>query len=243
MPSVYYPGLETTQAGSLIRLEGEEFHHLARVAKRRLKEALLLNSGAGTLATAVLESLEQRSALLKITQVDRQSEPRHPFAIAFALLRNRHDELLVEKCTELGATAFFPLITEHSVRQAADNTIARFARISLAAIKQCDNPWLPRIFAPAKVAYALPAIRDAGYNPILCSERQPQRWLHHLNGEEAGRPCFLIGSEGGWSDAEFSLMEGIAEISLGELITRAETAAISVAAQWQAYANRLGAGV
>lgn len=238
MPSVYFAGLEKLHAGELVRLEGEEFHHLARVAKRRLNELLLLNSGQGALAQAVVESLEPRSAQLRITKIVLQKERRHPYAIAFALLKNRHDELLVEKCTELGVAALFTLITEHSVRQAADNTVSRFGRISLAAAKQCDNPWLPEIHEPLKLAAALPAIRAAGYTPILCSERRPDRWLHHLSGEEVGRPCFLIGAEGGWSEAEFRLMEGLTEITLGKLVTRAETAGIVIAAQWQAFADR-----
>ena len=65
MPSVYFAGLEKLHAGALVRLEGEEFHHLARVAKRRLNEPLLLNSGQGALAQAVVESLEPRSAQLR----------------------------------------------------------------------------------------------------------------------------------------------------------------------------------
>ncbi len=240
MPSVYCPGLENLPPVAMVRLEGEEFHHLARVAKRRLNEALLLNSGRGVLAKAVVERLDKHAAFLRITEIVNKVEQHQAFAVAFSLLRNRHDELLVEKCTELGASAFFPLITDHSVRQAADNTVSRFARISLAAIKQCDNPWLPRFFPPGKLEQALDAIRTAGYTPILCSERKPDRWLHHLSGEEVGRPCFLIGPEGGWSEVEFSLMQGLTEISLGDLVTRAETAGIVIAAQWQAFANRLG---
>ncbi|MBP7205239.1 MAG: 16S rRNA (uracil(1498)-N(3))-methyltransferase [Candidatus Cloacimonetes bacterium] len=239
MPSAYFPGLETAQAGSLLRLEGEEFHHLARVAKRRLSEPLKLNSGEGTLAWANLESLERDAAILRVLSLERQPKPRHIFAIAFALLKNRHDELLVEKCVELGASALFPLITEHSVRQPAANTLARFARVSLAAIKQCDNPWLPRLHPLQGLASALSAIRAEGFTPILCSERQPKLWLHHFGEAEVGDPCFLIGPEGGWSEAEFKQMEGLLDISLGELVTRAETAAIAVASQWQAYANRL----
>ena len=127
MPSVYYPGLERLQADSLVRLEGEEFHHLARVAKRRLKDILLLNSGKGTLATAKVEKLEAHSVLLRLTEIKFPEERRHPFAIAFALLRNRNDELLVEKCTELGVSALFPLFTEHSIHQVMDNTIVHFS--------------------------------------------------------------------------------------------------------------------
>lgn len=240
MPSLYYPGLESFGVGSELRLEGEEFHHLAHVARRRLSEPLLLNSGKGTLAWADIISVEQRFATLKITEITSEAAPKRPFSIAFALLKNRHDELLVEKCTELGASAFFPLITEHSVRQAAPNTLSRFARISLAAIKQCDNPWLPELFPPAELTMALEQISEAGYTPILCAERNTGRWLHELSAEELGNPCFLIGAEGGFSEAEFSRMVSLARITLGKLITRAETAAIAVAAQWQACADILG---
>ncbi|MBW6514001.1 MAG: 16S rRNA (uracil(1498)-N(3))-methyltransferase [Candidatus Syntrophosphaera sp.] len=235
MPSIYLPGSELLRVGDTATLEGDEFHHLARVAHRRLQDPLLLNSGRGTLSEAQLLEVAKHSARLEITAVSSFPQPQPSFAIAFALLRNRHDELIVEKCTELGAAAFFPLVTEHSVRQASDNTLQRFHKTALAAVKQCDNPWLPEVLQPQGPQQALDAIRDRGYTPILCSERRPDIWLHHLSPVKTGNPCFLIGAEGGWSEAEFALFEGLEEITLGDLVTRAETAAISVAAQWLAY--------
>ncbi len=229
MPSLYVPELEALSAGAEFRLEGEEFHHLAHVAKRRLQAPILLNSGRGTLAWAKVESLNPKFALLSIPSLHKTPFPVRPFAIGFALLKNRHDELLVEKCSELGVSDLFPLITERSVRRSADSN--RFERISLAAIKQCDNPWLPKIHGTLELTQALGAMRNAGYQPILCSERKDGRPLRHF--EPDLKPCFLIGPEGGWSDDEFSLMEPLPRLKLAELITRAETAAITAAAQWQ----------
>lgn len=237
MPSYYLPGLAQLQAGDSVQLEGEEFHHL-RVTKRRGKETLLLNSGSGILATAELAGQTGKSAVLNILQISVVSPPQHSFAIAFALLRNRNDELLVEKCTELGAAAFFPLVTEHSVRQASANTLQRFAKVALAAIKQCDNPWLPQVYPALSLSEALREIRSQGYTPIVCSESKRGQWLHHLALDVSCKPCFLIGPEGGWSEAEFQQFEALEQISLGNLVTRAETAAIAISAQWQAYANQ-----
>ncbi len=238
MPSLYLPELRQLQIGARFRLEGEEFHHLAHVAHRRASEPVRLNSGSGTLAWSRVLETGKHHALLEVTSVEAYPRFEHPFAIAFALLKNRHDELLVEKCTELGAEAFFPLLTEHSVRQASDNTAGRFRKTALAAIKQCDNPWLPQ-FSPAQtLTDALAQIKALGYTPILCSERHPERWLHHLSAEQTGRPCFLIGAEGGWSVGEFQQMEDLAEITLGNLTTRAETAAIAVSAQWLLHSQR-----
>jgi 16S rRNA (uracil1498-N3)-methyltransferase len=77
----------------------------------------------------------------------------------------------VEKCTELGVSALFPLITDLSVRKSSANTLSRFQKIAIAAIKQCDNPWIPEIFPPQDLNRALENIKTQGYNPILCSER------------------------------------------------------------------------
>ncbi len=239
MPSVYCPVLRQYRSGDLVRLEGSEFHHLAHVTRRRILEPVLLNSGDGLLCWAEYESSGSDHALLRLTRAELdQAKPLHAYAIAFALLKNRHDELLVEKCTELGATDFFPLFTEHSVRQPGPGTLARFAKIALAAVKQCDNPWLPRIHAPLTLEHALTTLRERGFQPIVCSENKPQRWLHDLRPEQTGQPCFLIGPEGGWSKAEQALLQKEPEITLARLITRAETAAIAVAAQWLAQAER-----
>jgi 16S rRNA (uracil1498-N3)-methyltransferase len=238
MPSVYYPGLEKLAPNATLTLEAEEFHHLAHVAHRRVKDEVTLNSGRGVMAKARLESVGTRSAILKIASMTDHPKPAHPFAIAFALLKNRHDELIVEKCTELGAMAFFPLITLHSVRQASERTQQRFEKVALAAIKQCDNPWLPEVHEPQSLEMSLEAIVSQGYTPVVCSERRPDIWLQDLDAEKLDKPCFMIGAEGGWSEWEFSLLNSFQEISLGDLVTRAETAAISAAAQWLAYARQ-----
>lgn len=236
MPSVYYPGLERHAPGDLLELTGEEYHHLAHVAPRRLSQQLKLNSGEGMLAEAAVETLERNRAWLRLQTIERHPSPARPYAIAFALLKNRNDEWLVEKCTELGVSRLFPLLTERGLKTRAESVPTRFRKIALAAIKQCDNPWLPEVAEIRSLAAGLSAIRDSGYLPVLCSERRPDMWLSDL--EPEGKPCFLIGPEGGWSDAEFALMEGLPEITLSRLITRAETAAVAVSAQWLAYANQ-----
>jgi RsmE family RNA methyltransferase len=118
--------------------------------------------------------------------------------------------------------------------------LERFGKVALAAIKQCDNAFLPRIHAILDLIPTLTVIRDAGYAPVLCSERCPDIWLYDLAPELLALPCFIIGPEGGFSKSEFDFLsgEGLPEISIGYLITRADTAAVSIAAQWLAYANK-----
>ncbi len=230
MPSLYCSQLKSNDP--IICLEGEEFHHLAHVKRIGAGQCVKLNNGKGLIAEGTLRDLTKTNAVIEITAREESSWPESRFAIAFALLKNRHDELLVEKCTELGAKAFFPLLTEFSVRNPSANTLSRFQRIALAAIKQCDNPWLPQIKAALPLDTALDSMLESGWTPVLCSERKPEARLNDL--AKIQNPCFIIGPEGGFSDAEFSFFTSreVAQISICTLITRAETAAIAIAAQF-----------
>jgi hypothetical protein len=93
------------------------------------------------------------------------SSPKPCFCDCFCSAENHHDELLVEKCTELGAQRFFPLDTRYSVRNPGKNTVSRFAKVALAAIKQCDNPWLPVVEQSAPLETALQLCRQQVLRP------------------------------------------------------------------------------
>ncbi|MCB5270764.1 MAG: 16S rRNA (uracil(1498)-N(3))-methyltransferase [Candidatus Cloacimonetes bacterium] len=231
MPSQYYPKLD--QETQSIILEAEEFHHLTRVKRLAMGQEIQINGGNGYLAEARVLRLDKHSASIEILSTEYHELPEPRFAIAFALLKNHHDELAIEKCTELGALDFFPLKTKRSVREEGKNTISRFEKIALAAIKQCDNPWLPKVHPALDLKKAITEIRAAGYTPVLCSEREESQWLQDL---ESGQDlCFIIGPEGGFCDEEFDLLKDLPNIRLSHLITRAETAAIAISAQFQAY--------
>lgn len=230
MPSYYTP--EFIPESKTYRLRGEEFHHLSHVKRIAVGDVVKLNNGNGVLAEGKIQELTKHYAEIEVLRTIEAEAPKSPFAIAFALLKNKHDELLVEKCTELGATAFYPLHTEYGVRNPSANTIQRFRRIALAAIKQCDNPYLPLIAEGAELNMALQGIIAAGWQPVVCSERRPDMKVSSLQLQAS--PCFMIGPEGGWKDTEFALFSqlNLPELCISPLILRAETAAIAVAAQY-----------
>lgn len=196
-----------------------------------------LNNGCGIMAEGRIKAITKRDAEIEIVSSSVHNAIIPHFAIAFALLKNRHDELLIEKCTELGAGAFFPLVTEHSVKTPSLNTLTRFEKIALAAIKQCDNLWLPKLHPVQTLEAAIQSIISEGYSPVLCSEQRPDSYISSL--DKQIKPCFLIGPEGGFSPSEFTYLNSqkVPSISICHLITRAETAAIAVSAQF--LANRV----
>lgn len=228
MPSYYYPQLDkVTQE---VILENEEFHHLSRVKRIAPGARIKLNGGNGILAEAEVVEISKHKARLLIIETIEHPAPSPRFAIAISLLKNHHDELAVEKCTELGAAEFFPMITEFTVKDAGKNTVSRLEKIALAALKQCDNPFLPKINPVQDLDETLARIREHGYQAVLCSEVEKQNWLNCI--KESQPICFVIGPEGGFSEAERATMKHLPSIMINRLIMRAETAAICAASQF-----------
>jgi 16S rRNA (uracil1498-N3)-methyltransferase len=227
MPSVYHPQLNDNNC-----ISGQEYHHLSRVLRVKPDDVILLNDGKGSLCKAVVKEIDKKCVRFELLVESTYHEPVSPFAIAFSLLKNKHDELIVEKCTELGCTEFYPFISAYSVRKGEDTS--RFERIALSAIKQCDNPWLPRVNPVNTLKEAIKQAEEQGYTPVFCSEHRPDIWLSDLMLSTNIKPCFFIGPEGGFNEAEIAYLEQekLDQITISKLILRAETAAIAIAAQY-----------
>lgn len=230
MPSFYCPELDNIV--KIVRLSGEEHHHLAHVLRNKEGDIIFLNSGKGFFGKGEIISIGKNDTQVEILETHFTPKPQPAFSLAFSLLRNKNDEWIVEKATELGAEEFFPMRTQYSVRTASLNTVKRFQATALSAIKQCDNPWLPFIHPVLPLQKAVAAIRQAGYEPVFASENLPNNWMDSLKLDR--NYCFFVGPEGGFSPEEFEWLsrQHFTAIRLSSRILRAETAAVALAAQF-----------
>lgn len=114
--------LAKTKAGTLVRLDPEESRHATKAL--RLKEGSLLElcDGKGTIALAEIASIDHRKcfALVRLAQDSHttslhESEPwSWTVAVACGSLKGGRADWLIEKCVELGAARFLPLVTTRS---------------------------------------------------------------------------------------------------------------------------------
>src|SRR5437764_428781 len=99
-----------------VELDGPEAHHLATVCRLRPGDAVSLFNGDGREYPAVIESVGKRAVHLRVVGVEA---PRRelPFRLEVAapLPKGDRAQVLIEKLTELGVTAFVPLRTARSV--------------------------------------------------------------------------------------------------------------------------------
>lgn len=210
-------------------LEGEEFHHLAKVMRVRLGETIEVVNGQGELAEAELISLDKKNCELKILSHKKVPPPDQTLILALALTRPASLEWTLEKATELGATEFWLFPGERSEKKdLTKSQIHRLDTILINALKQCGRLYLPKIILkPPLQEWQAPA------SSLYFGDVSPQSPL--LKGPFDKTVMFFIGPEKGFSPAENLLLREKFKahpISLHENILRAETAAITVLSQF-----------
>lgn len=228
MELFYLPQGTINPDSSFVTIDGDAFHHLVRVLRKREGEQIHVTDGAGLCASIRIEQIgkEQLSGLL--LACERQSPPATRVTIALSLLKAPHRfDFFLEKATELGVDGIIPLLTERTVVRVKQERnkakLERWQSIILAAARQSRRYYLPVLEPPATFRQLLARTDfDSRLIPYELSSNPP---LFACAGK---RLLFLVGGEGGFSDAEVTeaVTAGFQPISFGKSILRAETAAI-----------------
>ncbi|NQV17338.1 MAG: 16S rRNA (uracil(1498)-N(3))-methyltransferase [Armatimonadetes bacterium] len=235
MPCFYTPELK--EQDSKIMISGEEYHHIIDVFRKSIESEILLTNGKGLLAKTKITSINKKKLTVSILSINKEKQSQPKIAVAFSILKNKHDFLIIEKLTELGIKEFFPIITDRTVRKPSKNTTIKFKKTAIAAIKQCDNSFLPKVNNTTSLTEFLVNIKE-NYKPVVALEvgenRQLWEVLSSLNEENI---CLVIGPEGGFTNEEIEIFKdkNIQAFNLGNHIVRAETAAIAASAQLLGY--------
>jgi 16S rRNA (uracil1498-N3)-methyltransferase len=220
--SVYLP-LPAVQ-DDRIHITGEEHRHLM-VARVEPGETIEVFDGKGNVWSAEVESADKREIVAKVGR--SWSAKREPveLILGLALIRIAAFELALEKAAEVGVTRIAPFTAARS-NVLPGNRHERWQRILSEAVKQSKRYFMPVVDTPRAFDEMLAVPADCR---IMFTERNG-RTLKGLPG--AASVLYLVGPEGGWTDAEISSAEarGFHLVSLGSAILKAETAAIVGAA-------------
>ncbi len=213
--------------GQAVELDGPEAHHLAAVCRVRPGDRVYLFNGDGRQYPSEVSAATRRGVSLQVVGVEEPSrELGFRLEIAVSLPKGDRAQVLVEKLTELGATALVPLRTLRSVVHPREARLDKLERQVIEASKQCGRNVLMRV-APL-----------ADWDDYLGRGDLPAlRLLAHPGGATlpglAGQDvAFAVGPEGGFTDEEVgrARARGWHVIGLGPRLLRVETAALALAA-------------
>ncbi|HVU15908.1 MAG TPA: RsmE family RNA methyltransferase [Candidatus Didemnitutus sp.] len=221
-----------------IRLDPDESHHLVAVNRCGRGDPVIAFDGRGREWITVCADPNKSAAVLSVKETRLAAPRRHEITLAQALPKGSTMDEIVRQATEIGAARIVPLLSErtqvHLDGDRADKKIEKWRTTAIEAAKQCGNSWLPEI-APVKTLASflaeaaselkLIASLQAGATSLR-EALQRQRAKH---GAVPTRATWLVGPEGDFSSAEMTaaIMAGYAPVSLGRLVLRCDTAAIS----------------
>jgi len=230
MPCFYAPDMKIND--KVIIISGTEHHHIVHVFRRKNGDSITISNGNGLLADGIISSIEKKTLIISINRIKSIQKSFPQIAIAFPLLKNKHDNMIIEKLTELGVKDFFPIVTERTVRKPSENTIEKFNKVAIAAMKQCNNAFLPKIHDVRSLSELINEMKE--YTPVVALEIGKHKTLNEfMANSESKSICIIIGPEGGFDEKEieFLIKENITTFTLGNHILRAETAAIASISQ------------
>jgi len=221
-------------------LQGEEHHHLARVARIQPGARICLLDEEGTNYIAEIVAVERERTRLNILESRIQEKPAFRLTLAPALLKSKNMEIVIQKSTELGVQLIIPVIASRSVvrlDEKSEKKVGRWQRIAREAAKQSKSPIVPSVLPPRPLRNLVEG-RDEDLKLYLSENKGgPLRDIiiercQSAAGAPPASVLIVVGPEGGWAGEEEELMldHGFRGVSLGTRILRAETAALCAAA-------------
>jgi 16S rRNA (uracil1498-N3)-methyltransferase len=219
-------------------LNGDEARHLTQVLRVESGQVYEISDNASVYLAEVDLARKQQVVFRILEQL--APEPDGPrVTLLLSLIKFERLETVIEKATELGVTDIVFVKSERSekgLEQAVPKRIQRWERIALEASQQSRRLRLPELRGPITFADALRS--DARNRLFLDEERTGRPMLQAVDARESA--AILVGPEGGWPDREReqALEAGWTPVSLGPLVLRTETAAISALAVLNAIFTR-----
>jgi 16S rRNA (uracil1498-N3)-methyltransferase len=227
-------------AGTELDLPAQAAAHVARVLRLRAGDPVSLFNGDGRDYAAELVAAGSRGTRVRI--LDSHANPSESplrIVLAQALARGEKMDWIVQKATELGVAEIVPLATARSeVKLDEARARKRLEHWQAVAIGACGQSGRARV-------------------PVIAPVQPLQSWLQSLDpnvsttrlallpeGEitprgldaPAGDVALAVGPEGGFDEADVSLLRGTGfrGLALGPRVLRTETAGVAAIAALQA---------
>jgi len=221
-------------AGPEVVLNKEESAHILKVFRMKKGDPILLfDDTHSEYYCEIVDTMEGRVCAKVVHKTPGIKHPNVHVTVYQAVLKGDKLEYAVQKCVELGASAFCPFVSKRCVRipdeEGKKKLTRRLERIILEAVKQCGCVRVPKVYEAVPFERLIEKI--PGHELTLFAYEGETEGLRSLPGDVKD-VALVIGPEGGFEDGEARRIigAGAKSISLGSRILRADTAAIALTA-------------
>lgn len=217
-------------SGNMITIsDADNYRHIARSLRARAGEKLLLIDDKQIQYETVIKEITSKEIRCEIEKsYPSKRDLEFDLYLAQSPLRSDAQLTVMEKATELGVRAVYPVITDNCALKVDKHE--KWQRVMYEASKQCERAKIPTCHPVTTLEEVLKSHFD---KVIVFAERSTEKSLKTFLREnpvkKAERVLVIIGPEGGFSEREFEYFRerNLPLITLGDLILKAETAVIT----------------
>jgi 16S rRNA (uracil1498-N3)-methyltransferase len=221
----------------MVSVIGEEAEHMARTLRMHIGDLFIALDGSEYEYTCEVTKISSTEVLGKILRKSLcPAEPKIRLTVYQAYPKAAKMETILQKCVELGISAFVPFISGRCVKRPEKDDAAktmRLQRVAMEAVKQCARSRIPLVSTVLTMDEVINALPEHGLCLLAWEEERSTTLKQALR---FSRKCediaLIIGPEGGFSEEEAKAMTdaGATPVTLGKRILRTETAAMAVCA-------------
>ena len=209
-------------------LNEDDVYHIKTVMRMKNNEKIeivfenKLHICSVNLETNTFEILEEYSSVNEDKEI----------VLVVPLLKEQKMDLVLQKCTELGASEIIPIITERSVVKLDPDKFLkkreRWIKICKEASEQSKRTSIPTV----RDLMSIDNLNTLDGVKLVCSTTEKQKNLKFFlqTHNNCDKIVLAIGPEGGFTDKEEErfVNAGFSKVSLGNRIMRVETVPIFV---------------
>jgi 16S rRNA (uracil1498-N3)-methyltransferase len=227
----FFLSIDCFQPGEVI-FDPETSHQISRVLRLKAGDQVMALDGSGIEYLLQLTQIGKSTVSGKIlSSQEAKTEPLVHLTVLVGLTQRDKFEWVLQKCTEVGAAAFTPVITNRSLVQDIHSAVQkaeRWQQILKEAAEQSGRGKVPVLNPPVLFLQALEQLRGFELGLVAYESEKSRSIKKVVRGFQGKSLGILIGPEGGLASEEAQLARqgGIMMVSLGKRTLRMETAAI-----------------
>ena len=226
--------------GSRLTVDGDEGHHIARVARHKVGEQIHLSDGEGRRARATIELVGRDQVTVVIEEITVSEPAKVTLRVVQGLTKSDRAHECLELLVAAGADEIVPWQAERSIgKWDAASSRGKWEQWIKAAVKQTRRDRVPHLGSYVRDLDGFIETERSDAEVILALHESASEVLDALLFQRlrdaiaaASRLTLIIGPEGGLSERELERLDGagIAKVRLGTPIFRsAHAGAIALA--------------
>lgn len=216
-----------------IEIIGSDVKHIKDVLRLKQGEKIEIVCEGYTYIGEILQ-IEKREVRLGIVgKYKGENEPSTQIILYQGLAKGSKMDLVLQKCTELGVSKFYPLETNRAVvkiknEKKANSKVDRWQEIVDQAAKQSKRDVIPLVNEILSFVQMIKLLENEESVIVPYEDEKQQSIKTVLSNIKNKKIHLIIGPEGGFEDTEIERLKEIGAniVTLGPRILRTETAGL-----------------